>query len=437
MSRRVAWRRILRLGLGLGAVVAWLVVILPMWLLNTAVRIDVLASGAGWQERDAETRPSRSFKPESRPAGQVGRRSLRVLAVGLLLTCAAVSTIHRSTTTLPPTMTPFGPRSAVRPADGVQRDDWARYGDVRVSRHTFPNEPWGTEVLEYQEAAPLNGPDQRYGWRNIDLSSHWVNVVEGRRVTLEADSPELTVWLFGGSTIYGIGQRDGHTIASDLVREARRNGRSIEVVNFGVAGYVNWQETRVFADALRAGGRPDVALFVDGVNDLALGFEREVYGLLDVTTPLSLGATEDQQEELRAAAGARGWIETHDPGRQARLAAAQYRQGVRHAREVARESGVPVLHFWQPQLSTLPVDRPGVSTVLNNLHAAPGSLRRGARTVREAASLSGVGPIDLTHVFDRVSGPVFFDWAHTNEAGAAIMAAALYESLDRALRSVT
>lgn len=193
----------------------------------------------------------------------------------------------------------------------------------------------------------------------------------------------------------------------------------------------------MFADALRAGGRPDVALFVDGVNDLALGFEREVYGLLDVTTPLSLGATEDQQEELRAAAGARGWIETHDPGRQARLAAAQYRQGVRHAREVARESGVPVLHFWQPQLSTLPVDRPGVSTVLNNLHAAPGSLRRGARTVREAASLSGVGPIDLTHVFDRVSGPVFFDWAHTNEAGAAIMAAALYESLDRALRSVT
>ncbi len=38
-------------------------------------------------------------------------------------------------------------------------------------------------------------------------------------------------------------------------------------------------------------------------------------------------------------------------------------------------------------------------------------------------------PIDLTDIFDDVDQPIYFDWSHTNEAGARIEAAAMYEHL--------
>ena len=47
------------------------------------------------------------------------------------------------------------------------------------------------------------------------------------------------------------------------------------MVNFGVSAYVNAQEALVFEDRLRSGERPDVALFLDGANEIAVAWERE------------------------------------------------------------------------------------------------------------------------------------------------------------------
>ncbi len=121
-----------------------------------------------------------------------------------------------------------------------------------MSEETFPGEPWGAEVIAEQASALQDG-DDRYGLVNVDWRSRYVNVVDGHRVTYEVDEPDQTVWLFGGSTAYGLGQRDEHTIASNLVRQAEADGHRIEVVNFGVSGYVNVQEAHVFEDRLRAG----------------------------------------------------------------------------------------------------------------------------------------------------------------------------------------
>ena len=40
-------------------------------------------------------------------------------------------------------------------------------------------------------------------------------------------------------------------------------------------------------------------------------------------------------------------------------------------------------------------------------------------------------PVDLTDALDGYDGPVFFDWAHTNELGAELTARAMW---DRSLR---
>ncbi len=85
------------------------------------------------------------------------------------------------------------------------------------------------------------------------------------------DPEHLNVFLFGGSTLFGYGLPDAETIASHLqplLSEAA--GRPVRCYNFAQGGYYSTQERILFAELLLRGHRPDVALFVDGLNDFAL-----------------------------------------------------------------------------------------------------------------------------------------------------------------------
>ncbi len=268
-----------------------------------------------------------------------------------------------------------------------------------------------------------------YGWVNVDRMEGETRVVDGRRVTYQVDEPAVTVWLFGGSTAFGVGQRQDFTIASRMVREAEERGVGLCVENFGVSGYVNEQETSQFIDALKSGDPPDLAVFLDGANDTALGIERETVGLLDIGSDHRLSMSDEQREALAESARANGYKPRGDLDVSARLAAAQYERGVRRARAAAEVANVPVVFFWQPQLYTMPLDRPLVTDALDLWHIDRRSQPAIGRAVRAIADLSGVGPVDLTHVFDQVDEPIFFDRSHTNERGAELTAGAMMDEL--------
>ena len=92
------------------------------------------------------------------------------------------------------------------------------------------------------------------------------------------DSKRL-IWLFGGSVAWGWTARDEHTIASELARELAAAGHAVEVVNYGQVGYVSTQEVLTLEGELRRGGRPDVAIFLNGYNDLMAALQEGVAGL--------------------------------------------------------------------------------------------------------------------------------------------------------------
>lgn len=76
-----------------------------------------------------------------------------------------------------------------------------------------------------------------------------------------------TVFLFGGSTMMGAGVPDEGTIAAHL-REALVSCRPpVAIYNFGRGFYFSTQERVLFEQLLLAGHRPDVAVFLDGLND--------------------------------------------------------------------------------------------------------------------------------------------------------------------------
>ncbi|HEX5130895.1 MAG TPA: SGNH/GDSL hydrolase family protein [Candidatus Krumholzibacteria bacterium] len=84
------------------------------------------------------------------------------------------------------------------------------------------------------------------------------------------DRTNYNIFLFGGSTTFGYGVPDSNTVASYLQADLRANGtRQVCVYNFGRSSYVSTQERVLLEELLIGGFVPDMALFVDGLNEFA------------------------------------------------------------------------------------------------------------------------------------------------------------------------
>ena len=75
------------------------------------------------------------------------------------------------------------------------------------------------------------------------------------------------VVLFGGSTAFGVGLADAETISAALAGQLGRDGIAVRVENRAVPGWYSTQDRIAFAEMLAAGTKPDVAVFMHGIDD--------------------------------------------------------------------------------------------------------------------------------------------------------------------------
>ncbi len=82
------------------------------------------------------------------------------------------------------------------------------------------------------------------------------------------DPGPVNVFIFGGSTAFGYGVADDETIASYLQQDlASIIDGPVRVYNFGRGHYYSTQERVLFTQLLVTGQTPDLAIFIDGLND--------------------------------------------------------------------------------------------------------------------------------------------------------------------------
>ena len=106
----------------------------------------------------------------------------------------------------------------------------------------------------------------------------YVNVDRGgfRRIKHQGSWPpdphNRNIFVFGGSTTFGLEVADWETIPSYLEdwENATQKTRPVWVYNFGRLGYFSTDELRLFLSLLREGSTPSVAVFIDGVNECGL-----------------------------------------------------------------------------------------------------------------------------------------------------------------------
>lgn len=298
-----------------------------------------------------------------------------------------------------------------------------------VVQYAFSDEPWITGLLRERdrtrgEVAPVTG------WRGARKNQRgtYLNIRDGHRVSYQPSDPALTVWYFGGSTMYGSSQRDDHTIPSVIAHLAEHDGINIRSVNFGIESFNNYQETMAFAEALSDGPPPDLVVFYDGANELASAVERVQVGRLD---PADIYYQAPSQAE-RARRGASSEVEKmtgeERTERVVSLAALQYRRGVELGRKLAGAYGVPVVYLWQPQFTTT-ASAPFSKTLMEHLGLDEHSMNATGQLFSDVLSRSGTGATDMLDALSGVDRPTFFDNEHTNELGARLIATKIYGQL--------
>ena len=274
--------------------------------------------------------------------------------------------------------------------------------------------------------------------------------VEGRvRNSYVPVDAATTVWFFGGSTMFGMGQRDERTIASELARLAESDGILIEPVNFGVPAYTNWVETEVLAQQLTVRQPPDLAVFYDRANEFGTAIDMRSLGAhlqgRIARTIISRFSDDDIANLYGDAVKVSNELMVDQ-------AADQYRRGVTLAGALASSYGFEVVHFWQPQLSSKrlgphddrPVDFFGRELDFDNTLSDEARRDRALEVLADNHASydqmrirSGVDPIDISDALDEATGPTYFDLTHTNEYGALLAAEAIYKHLRPILVDLT
>lgn len=136
-----------------------------------------------------------------------------------------------------------------------------------------------TQVFIDADQMPLEGHWQIHPYTGLTLrpfTSQTLNIdIDGHRINPPPDAayagqPPLTVWLFGGSTAYGWGMPDDFTVGAQLqtALQAQLPDYQVIVHNFAVPSYNTSLELNLFAAYLREKTPPDIAVFLDGVNEL-------------------------------------------------------------------------------------------------------------------------------------------------------------------------
>ena len=324
------------------------------------------------------------------------------------------------------------------------------YGDDREFRATQPP-PY--------RAAPFFSAEfideafrQPGGWRPLpgtnailpnDFSGKYFTVENGiRRTTDVPADASITIYLFGGSTLYNSEVPDEHTVASYLQRKLLAAGFArYRVVNLGVTSVsTNQQVERLEVTAIAAG---DAVVFYDGVNDVLQGV---LYGNAGDTIygndrSRSFGQRLLYRLSKRSVAAryllTRASANYRIANLEARVAstAERFRANIAEAERIARDKGASFSHFLQPTLYSL-ARRGAYEEELLTFGFVPVQAEEAfvaayphLEEIVAARARHGAADFDLTAAFDGLDDPVYLDGWHINHRGNEVVAELIFSGL--------
>jgi hypothetical protein len=176
---------------------------------------------------------------------------------------------------------------ALRAVPGLLSSEYERLQMRYIDRFQGELKPY---IPKWFDIAAEEWPAFRKEYSKAESGSHIYEsfvefrhpVVSGRYINIDAagfrhgkdqgpwplSAEFLNIFFFGGSTALNVGP-DWTTIASYLQADLNRHNleKPVRIYNFGRGSYFSTQERILFQQLLLDGHIPDMAIFLDGVND--------------------------------------------------------------------------------------------------------------------------------------------------------------------------
>jgi lysophospholipase L1-like esterase len=259
--------------------------------------------------------------------------------------------------------------------------------------------------------------------------------------------PKISVWVFGGSTVYGTGVPDWDTLPSYLSRRLNSDGHACVVVtNFGEESYVTMQELILLVEQLKRGGNPNIVIFYDGFNDANVGTRSAdpwtAYDNLEVIQPRAEGTIWGRFDfvrhlyTVRVVAAARKLFQGHDASLSPDQLSAKavtvvdnYEANLNIACALGKSYNFKFYGFWQPMLfyghkPLVPFEQQLVQ--FDTAHSTRWVASPAVAAYREAERRApNAVYFYMAGVFDSVPDPVYLDEAHLGPHGNELVANAI------------
>ncbi len=363
-------------------------------------------------------------------------------------------------------------------------DGWRRLGrwlhyrrstrpDRTAAADAYAGAQWSVAYFdEFRRAVRVDWKPYVEWWQRPFRGAYVTIDERGLRPTPGEDAAgeeTIRILCFGGSTMMGMGARDEHTIPAVLARRLGELSHRVAVTNYGQLGHNSTQEAITLQQLLKAGERIDVAVFYDGINEMAcaeqtgradgLFYEarrRAEFNLLhpdrrrELFAAAIIAAAPRTLRRLRQLTGlslagpvpaAEADLSRVDIGALADQVIAVYAANLRLVRFLAREYGFQPIFFWQPALTTKRAltrdeqrwdkDYTKHPEARRRLYASILDARRGCREIADVADT-----VDLSALFDDWTDPVYIVLYHLSEAGNAAVAEAMLPSLAAAAHAL-
>ena len=232
---------------------------------------------------------------------------------------------------------------------GAVLDDFYRLGKLG-----FAYQPW----VQFSE------PPYKGKLVNVDVDSLGFSIRKTRDEEQKEKPRALRIFTFGGSTTFGYNVSDEHTwpsyLSDELNKRAKELGLTIriKVTNYGRGFYYTTQEVLLLEQLLRRGQRPNLVIFLDGVNE----------GQSCTDAPFFTGKLQKAMHNLQFAVVDIRWLpivrlanavnlrlfpstrtnDCENEPEKGSEGAVQYEQNIKIARAVSKLYDVRVLFFLQP-----------------------------------------------------------------------------------------
>ncbi len=336
----------------------------------------------------------------------------------------------------------------------------------------YENVAWVKKLHQEETAVRYQWHPYIY-WRGQPVKGEFVNIDErGLRQTrnksnTEIDAPrKIKIFMFGGSTMWGTGARDGYTIPSHLATLlTKTNGLAVEVTNFGQGGYVSTQEHIALLRELQSGNIPDLVIFYDGVNDVLSAIQMHRAGQpnneINRFREFNLLYEFRKGDLYRAAALRfindlatmrilRAIYRKLAPSRLPQDVVSklnselmndvlqQYIFNLERINALGKEFGFQVLFYWQPIVFTKDTlslyEKAEAQNTVENYHFT-GFYLETYKTVRNSSQLANMANFhNISDIFDRHSETIFIDFCHVVEDGNKIIAERMAEEVSSVLK---